>query len=146
MSLNARWCGVVVGVLLLLGAAVLLRHAAADPKKTLATVEALKKGQLSPPPPTSSPTSDAGLQAQVKGNLDQLAEQDRKLAAEQKFCPITEERLGDPEMGVPIKIMVKDQPVFLCCKGCKSSALKNPDKTLARVEELKEKVKKEGVK
>jgi hypothetical protein len=37
--------------------------------------------------------------------------------------------------------MVKDQPVFLCCKGCRRKALADPDKTLAKVAELKAKVK-----
>jgi hypothetical protein len=42
-------------------------------------------------------------------------------------------------MGVPFKVMVKDQPVFLCCEHCKKSAVANPDKTLAKVEELRKK-------
>jgi len=42
-------------------------------------------------------------------------------------------------MGAPIKLMVKDQPVFICCKGCKDEALAHPDKTLAKVETLKKK-------
>jgi Cu(I)/Ag(I) efflux system membrane fusion protein len=113
--------------------------ARADVKKTLATVTALKQGQPPAPPPTPSPAPDAGVEAQIKANLDQLPEKDRALATEQKFCPITEARLGDPEMGVPVKVVVKDQPVFLCCKGCRKQALADPDKTLAKVKELKAK-------
>ena len=41
-------------------------------------------------------------------------------------------------MGTPYTIMVKGQPVFLCCKGCAKKALANPDKTLATVAELTE--------
>ena len=48
-----------------------------------------------------------------------------------------ENRLGT--MGTPYKVMVKDQPVFLCCKGCQKRALADPDRTLARVAELKAK-------
>jgi hypothetical protein len=44
-------------------------------------------------------------------------------------------------MGVPVKVMVKGQPVFLCCKTCRKQALADPDKTLARVDELKAKAK-----
>jgi hypothetical protein len=40
-------------------------------------------------------------------------------------------------MGVPVKIMVKGSPVFLCCDGCKKQALNKPDSTLAKVAELK---------
>jgi hypothetical protein len=117
VCLLAAFLGVV-----LLGGAVLLSRAAADDK------DADKKKDV---------------EAEIKANLAKLPEKDRKLAEEQKFCPITEERLGDPEMGAPIKIMVKDQPVFLCCKGCEKKALKDPDKTLAKVKELKDKVKAE---
>ena len=44
-------------------------------------------------------------------------------------------------MGPPLKVTVKDQPVFLCCKGCQKKALADPDKTLAAVAELKAKAK-----
>jgi hypothetical protein len=46
---------------------------------------------------------------------------------------------GPGSMGVPVKIMVKGQPAFLCCKGCQETALADPDKTSAKVEELKKK-------
>jgi hypothetical protein len=42
-------------------------------------------------------------------------------------------------MGAPIKIMVKDQPVYLCCGGCKKQALADPDATLTKVKELQAK-------
>lgn len=44
-------------------------------------------------------------------------------------------------MGTPVKVMVKEQPVFLCCKGCRRKALADPDRTLAKVDELKAKAK-----
>jgi hypothetical protein len=44
-------------------------------------------------------------------------------------------------MGTPLKIMIKDEPVFLCCKGCLGKALSDPDKTLKALAELKAKVK-----
>jgi hypothetical protein len=87
------------------------------------------------------PKADGGEgneEATIKANLDKLSPEDRKLAEEQKFCAVnSDDRLG--EMGVPVKVMVKDQPVFLCCKSCKKEAEDNPDKTLAKVKELKEK-------
>jgi hypothetical protein len=76
-------------------------------------------------------------EAAIRANLDKLSPEDRKLAEEQRFCVVqNEERLG--EMGAPVKVMVKDQPVFLCCKSCRKKALADPDKTLAKVKELKE--------
>jgi hypothetical protein len=73
----------------------------------------------------------------VKGNLDKLSAEDRTIAAAQKLCPVTDEPLGS--MGVPIKLTIKDQPVFICCKSCEKGAKKDPDKTLQTVTELKAK-------
>ena len=41
--------------------------------------------------------------------------------------------------GVPVKIVLKGQPVLLCCKDCIKKAQADPDKTLAKLKELKEK-------
>jgi hypothetical protein len=75
-----------------------------------------------------------------RANLEKLSPEDQALAEQQKVCPVSDEPLGS--MGTPIKLMVKDQPVFICCKSCEKSALKDPDATLAKVKELKEKNRK----
>jgi hypothetical protein len=86
--------------------------------------------ESSSPPPVDK-------EAKIKASLDKLDPADRKLAEEQKYCAIeTENRLGS--MDKPIKIMIEDQPVFLCCKGCEKRALKDPEKTLATVKKLKD--------
>src|SRR3954464_10884437 len=69
----------------------------------------------------------------VKTALDQLSPEDRALAERQKVCPDSGEPLGS--MGVPIKVMVKGQPVFVCCKGCEKGVLEDPDATLKKVED-----------
>jgi biotin carboxyl carrier protein len=46
-------------------------------------------------------------------------------------------------MGPPIKIIVKGQPVFLCCKDCATDAQENPHQTLAKVDSLKTLLKKQ---
>jgi hypothetical protein len=90
--------------------------------------------------------ADAGMRAargpadadevEVEANLLKLPPGDRKLAEAQRWCVIeSEHRLGS--MGPPFKLEVKGQPVFLCCKGCRKKALAHPDKTLAKVKELK---------
>jgi uncharacterized protein (TIGR03000 family) len=77
-----------------------------------------------------------GLEDVIKTNLAKLSPEDRKLAAEQKFCAVQEGvRLGS--MGVPVKIMLKGRPVFLCCKGCTEVARESPDRTLGEVKELR---------
>src|SRR5438270_3719174 len=81
---------------------------------------------------------------EIQDNLAKLSPEDRKLAAAQKYCPDPNEPLGS--MGAPIKVMVKDQPVFVCCKGCSKSVKDNADETLAKVEELKKKAAAEAQK
>lgn len=107
-------------------------------------------GGPTPQPPHDSKDhvheADSGMSAPANDDADLRAEraklsaEDQRLVAAQEFCPISPEaRLGS--MGSPVKIMVEGNPVFLCCKGCQKKALANPDQTLAKVEELKAKVK-----
>jgi uncharacterized protein (TIGR03000 family) len=74
----------------------------------------------------------------VQESLSKLGPEDQKLAEAQRFCAVQNGvRLG--AMGTPVKIIVKGQPVFLCCKACEEHAQSNPDQTLAKFEELKAK-------
>jgi Cu(I)/Ag(I) efflux system membrane fusion protein len=75
-----------------------------------------------------SATADAELQA----NLAQLSAADREAALKQATCPISGKPLG--AMGVPIKIELAGQSVFLCCEGCKEKALGDPQATLAKLQ------------
>jgi hypothetical protein len=94
-----------------------------------------------PPVPPNAAKAESD-DADLKAARARLSPEDQKLVEAQEWCPInTSDRLG--EMDTPIKVMVKGQPVFLCCKGCEKTALKDPDKTLAKVEELKAKAKAE---
>lgn len=80
-------------------------------------------------------TSQNERAARIRANLAKLTEEDRQLVEAQGFCPIMlKNQLG--EMGPPIKVMIKDQPVFVCCAGCRKKALANPDRTLAIVADL----------
>jgi hypothetical protein len=79
-------------------------------------------------------------EADIAAERAKLSAEDRKLVEAQEYCPIMDDHhLG--VMGPPVKLMLKDQPVFVCCKQCQKKALADPDKTLAKVEELKAKVK-----
>jgi len=80
---------------------------------------------------------DAEKEAEIAANMAKLSEEDRKAAEAQKFCAVENgNRLGG-SMGVPYKVMIEGQPVFLCCDGCEETALKDPKATLAKVAELK---------
>lgn len=76
-----------------------------------------------------------------EASLAKLSSEDRALAEAQGYCAVTSEPLGS--MGPPLKLVVNDQAVFICCKGCESNAKSNPDKTLAKVAELKAQVQAE---
>ena len=56
---------------------------------------------------------------------------DAALIARQASCPVMDEPLGS--MGQPIKVMVGDKPIFLCCKGCIKKVQAQPAKYLAMV-------------
>jgi hypothetical protein len=87
----------------------------------------------------------AGPQAESDPHADrpliELEGADKQLADAQGYCPMMPEtKLG--EMGPPVKLVVKgkdgkEEPVFVCCKGCKRTALRDPEQTLAKVAELK---------
>jgi hypothetical protein len=61
-----------------------------------------------------------------------LSDADQALADAQKVCPVTDEALGS--MGSPIKVMLGDRAVFVCCEACIEELKSNPDKYLAKIE------------
>lgn len=92
--------------------------------------------------PEAGPTKDQPKHDEVAAERAKLLPADRALVEAQEWCVVSsDERLGS--MGPPIKLDIKGNPVFLCCKGCKKRAEADPDKTLAKVEELKAKAKAE---
>jgi hypothetical protein len=93
-------------------------------------------------PKAAQAKEDPEAEAEIAKNLAKLSPEDRKLAEAQRYCAIQEDdRLGGGAMGPPLKLVIKGKPVFLCCGQCKKDALADPDKTLAKVEELKAKNK-----
>lgn len=73
---------------------------------------------------------------EVGAERAKLPPEDRALVDAQEWCVVSnDERLG--AMGPPLKLDIKGQPVFVCCKGCKRKAEADPDKTLAKLAELK---------
>lgn len=112
--------------------------AAQDSQAGQSTAGIAQPGPAASPPPQDPAVSEQEA-AEIEASLAKLSEEDRQLAEAQGFCPImAKNRLG--VMGPPVKVLIKDQPVFMCCKGCQRKALANPDRTLAIVAELKAKV------
>jgi RND family efflux transporter MFP subunit len=86
---------------------------------------------------TVRPSTPEDPDAKIEASLSALSPEDRKLAEAQRFCPVLpKNRLG--VMGPPVKLMIDDQPVFICCEGCRASALEKPQETLTKVQELKD--------
>lgn len=95
-------------------------------------------GGGSTPSKTVRPSTPEETDAKIDLALAKLNPEDRKLATSQTFCPILpSSRLGS--MGVPVKVLVNNQPVFVCCNGCSKSATTNADATLKKVAELRAK-------
>ncbi len=88
------------------------------------------------PEPTNTqdkgaPSSDTTEQDEVTAALAELSPADRKLAMAQKVCPVSGQPLGS--MGTPIKMTVKGQEVFICCRACRKPLEKTPDTYLAKM-------------
>jgi hypothetical protein len=113
----------------------------------LPTVASKAQQPAVPPamPGMTMSSDDKQKEAEIQAALAKLKPEDRKLAEAQKFCAVlTKNRLGT--MGTPIKVTIKDKPVFLCCKNCQAKATANPDKTLATLTDLLKANKKEDAK
>jgi len=117
------------------------KEAREDSARTLARVAELKSvrtGAARPllKAPTTAAKEQEANDAKVQANLAKLNAEDRSLAAAQRFCAVQgANRLG--AMGVPFKVMIQGQPIFLCCDGCADEARAQPERTLARVRELR---------
>jgi hypothetical protein len=75
-------------------------------------------------------------EAKIAAGLARLAPADRKLAEQQRTCPILAgSRLGS--MGQPVKLLLSGETVFLCCRGCEPSAKANPQATAAKAKQLR---------
>jgi Cu(I)/Ag(I) efflux system membrane fusion protein len=86
---------------------------------------------------TVRPSTPADPEAKLRAALAKLSDADRRLAEEQKFCPIlANSRLGS--MGTPVKLTMQGETVFLCCSGCREKALAKPAETIAKVRKLRE--------
>ena len=90
--------------------------------------------QSKSPSTATAPPPDA--EATIQAYLANLSPEDKSLAEKQKYCPVMPEiRLG--EYGTPYKVMIKGEPVFVCCRTCVQPAQEEPEKTLAQLKELK---------
>ena len=71
------------------------------------------------------------LRSRVAVTVAPLTRADRPHIAAQKTCPVMNTKLGDH--GKPIKLLVGNRPLYVCCKGCINKVKKNPDRYLAKL-------------
>jgi membrane fusion protein, copper/silver efflux system len=88
---------------------------------------------------TARPSTTADEDADVKEALDRLNPEDRRLANDQEYCPITGKHLGS--MGAPVMIDLKGRRVFLCCSSCPDKAKADAQRTLDKVDQQNAKTK-----
>lgn len=69
--------------------------------------------------------------ATPKKSAAPLSDADLALVKQQQICPVTDAPLGS--MGTPVFTMVQGRKVFLCCRGCESGLLAEPEKYLAKL-------------
>lgn len=117
------------------------KPALAKPEETLKKLEQMKSTQpvrSKPQTPASPATKESESESKIQATLAKLSPADRALAVQQRECVILpNSRLGS--MGVPPKLMIDGQAVFVCCVGCEKAARSNPSETLKRLSELKAK-------
>jgi hypothetical protein len=76
----------------------------------------------------------AGFKKDVAGNmkkLDAAVIEKQKAAYTAKKCPVSGEELGS--MGDPLNVVIANQMVSLCCKGCEKKLRAEPAKYVAMV-------------
>lgn len=94
---------------------------------------------------TTRPISQLGAQdkslsasskySDIPFGLTSMSESDRVSALTQRNCPVYDDQLGNMERAH--KIMVRGEPVWLCCPGCEEAFLENPDLYLKKIEIFK---------
>ncbi len=96
-----------------------------------------KEGAADTTSPSASvrPSTPSDPDAAIESALARLSVEDQRIARSQKFCPVLNSRLGS--MGPPVRLLIQDQVVFLCCGGCKKKALADPAETLSKANEFK---------
>jgi hypothetical protein len=107
------------------------------------TLEKVKKnlkespaGSSDAPEQPAPAAKKADPEAKIQAALAKLSEADRAIAQKQRFCVVLpKSRLGS--MGTPVKVEIKGKAVFLCCEGCRKTALADPEGALKKAEELR---------
>lgn len=110
--------------------------------------EKLASGSSTPLPPAEQNRSRGTskrrtLSAEERAELDRLSEADRRLAERQVLCPIADQPLGS--MGLPQRLELDGEVVFLCCKNCEEKAREDPKRIADKVRALRSASEKDSI-
>ncbi len=89
---------------------------------------------------TVRPSTPEDKQTKIAAALAELAPADRQRAEAQQYCAVLHDSLLG-SMGVPVKVTIDGQDLFVCCGGCVAKAKEHPTETVERVQELLKKDK-----
>ena len=64
-----------------------------------------------------------------------LSDVDQAGIARQQVCPVMGAKLGSH--GTPVKLLVGDRPLYLCCIGCKGRVEQNPEYYMAKAAQVR---------
>ena len=81
--------------------------------------------------PTEVQDSASSENPKIEAALAKLSTEDRAWAEKQADCVGGGDALGS--MGMPIKLDLDGTPVFICCEGCRDTAIENKDEILANL-------------
>lgn len=70
--------------------------------------------------------------AAVSEAMQSLSEEDRQSALRQRICPVSEEPLGS--MGPPVKVVVGEQEIWICCDSCEELLKADPQSYLEKLQ------------
>ncbi len=82
----------------------------------------------------SQPKATAPVR-KISVTMATLTKADQAGITRQKVCAVSGGRLGG--MGTPIKVLIGEQPVYLCCKGCFGKVQKDPRFYLNKAAQLR---------
>lgn len=90
-------------------------------------------------PHVALPQMSAADIAKIKTQMAKLSPEDRQAAERQVFCAIDQDSpLGST--GPILKVNLKGQPVFVCCKGCEAEARAHPEEAFLKFQQLMNRV------
>jgi|GEM_PF-2642155 len=89
-------------------------------------LEARKRSEIASRATPANAQAVVASKAKLQVALATLDQRDQAGIARQKVCPVTGAKLGS--MGDPIKVLVGDHPLYLCCAGCVAKVRESPGK------------------